>query len=832
MNERSRFRFNPGILPKLLICFLFLAALPLLVLGYIANRNLSKTGELAVRRAQEMGERNLRSAKAIGKTAIEDSVRSLDAKSTEAIELSTLGLAQDIARFLYERDKDVLMLASLVRDPARYLQFFLVSESDVVAPDPGNDQGGAAKSPELACANPENRTSWRHRPPLGFHKEPRALYREIAFVDLEGKERIKIAGGSVSNDLRDVSRREETYCKAEDYFSRLPNLRRGEIYVSRVVGPYVKGWLQFTPDGVKVPPESAYAGKENLGGARFEGIVRWATPVFDQNDEKIGYVTMALDHTHIMEFTNHMAPTEEGFTDTPDAGSGNYAFLWDDRDRCISHPRHFFICGYDPDTGREVPGWLSEETYGEAMRSGLPLDEFVKGLPSFRNFSQKKKGSKEQMQAGNISLDCRVLDTAPQCQGWHDGTEDGGSGSFLIFWSGLWKLTTYAAVPYYTGDYGKTKRGFGYVTVGANVDEFHKAANITRADIQKTIAKQSEDIARTTAENRGLIEAKSAGNRNAVTFITLVALLAVACASAALALGITKPLRRLTEVAAAMARGDLKQFIEVKSRDEVGQLARSFNEMAAAVAEVDQMKSEFVTIASHELRTPIHAMLLSVSGLLEGYSGKIDEEAREDLQLTREGIERLMRLVQDLLDLSRIEARKIELSLTSASLPEMIDKAVDEVSGLAVARGHVIVKDVRDDLPSIRVDRDRLVQAVINVLSNAIKYTPDGGKIAIDAHMEGASVIVSIADNGYGIPEWAQEDVFNKFFQADRIMSQKVGGSGLGLTITRGIVEEHGGTIWCESPLPEGMFDDLPVDEKRKGTVFVTRIPLRRLSSC
>jgi len=106
----------------------------------------------------------------------------------------------------------------------------------------------------------------------------------------------------------------------------------------------------------------------------------------------------------------------------------------------------------------------------------------------------------------------------------------------------------------------------------------------------------------------------------------------------------------------AMSRGQLDQHIVVRSRDEIARLAISFNEMAAAIAEVDRMKSEFVSIASHELRTPIHAMLLGVSGILEGYSGEIGEEVREDLQIVDEGITRLRGLVESLLDLSRIEA--------------------------------------------------------------------------------------------------------------------------------------------------------------------------------
>ena len=498
-------------------------------------------------------------------------------------------------------------------------------------------------------------------------------------MDLQGQERIKIANGRLSTDLVDVTKTGNTYCRAEDYFRHAQALKKGELYVSNVVGAYVKGWIHKTPKGIGVKPGSAYAGKENPNGKRFEGIIRWVTPVYAADDKKIGYLTMALDHVHVMEFTDHVTPTEERFTPLSDGGSGNYAWLWDNRDRNISHPRDFFICGHDPDTGREVPGWVSQETYDEYKKSGMSLRTFTARLPSFRAFTQKKLPAAEQIRAGTIALDCRILDTAPQCEGWHQGTEDGGSGSFVILWSGLWKLTTYAAVPYYTGQYGKSKRGFGYVTVGANVDEFHKDATVTKAKIEARLLKEAGEMEVKDAQNRTVMQQSAARNRTTMALITLLAVIGIIVISCVLSHGLIKPLRHLTAGALAMSRGQLEQTIEVKSTDEIGQLAATFNEMARSISELDKMKSDFVTIASHELRTPIQAMLLSISGVLEGYSGKIDEEVREDLQLARMGIERLMRLVEDLLNLSRIESRKIELALSTVRVEELVDQAIAQV---------------------------------------------------------------------------------------------------------------------------------------------------------
>lgn len=819
----SRFK-HPGILPKLLISFLFLSVIPLIVLGYLANNNLEDTGLEAARRAEEMGRANLRAAEDIGKTSIDDSVQALDRKSTEAIELRTVELARRVADFLYERDNDVLVLASLDPDPVEYLKIYRASNRDIIATDVSSDLKSKMIRP-LLSRNRENREAWRHRPPDNFHKISKPLYREITFVDLNGMEKIKIARGRVSDDLVDVSTKENTFCKAEDYFSHLTQLKPGEIYVSNVIGASLKGWLDRTPEGIRVRPGSAYAGKENPKGEKFEGIIRWATPVAGKNGKKIGYATMALDHTHVMEFTDHVMPTDERFTLHPDGGSGNYAFIWDNRDRCISHARDFFICGYDPGTGKEVPGWISQDSYDEYKKSALSLEEFTKNLPSFYNFSQKKAGAAEQMKEGNIALDCRILDTAPQCQGWHEGTEDGGSGSFLILWSGLWKLTTYAAIPYYTGAYGQSKRGFGYVTIGANVDDFHKDAHITRAKIESSISEQGSEIVATNSKSRQLIKDRVTRNRRMITIVTVIAGLAVIVTSVIMSLNIIKPLRRLTEGAVALSKGRYDQTIEVKSKDEIGRLSESFNEMAKAISEVDKMKSEFVTIASHELRTPIQAMLLGVSGILEGYSGEIDEEVREDLELARDGIERLMRLVADLLDLSRIEARKFELNVTDVSIAEVAGRAVEELSDLAKAHGHAIIKDIPDEVGYIKADRDRMAQVMINLLSNAIKYSPDNGTIVIKAENDHKEVVIFVADNGYGVPSRAKEDIFKKFFQADSIMSQKVGGSGLGLTITRGIVQKHGGSITCESPIPEGRFTAIPLGGERRGAVFIVRLP-------
>ncbi len=815
-----------GILQKILISFLAISLIPLLIFGYIGGENLRAFGLQAIQRTAQMGRDDLSHTSKLGDISIKDSVRALDIKSTEAIELRTVELAHRIADFLHERDNDILMLSTFAPSSRHYLAIYNTLNRDVIATDSAALSELERMAPAtITSSNPENSPQWRHTPPLNFKRVARPLYKEITFVDLQGHEQIKVANGRLSANLIDVTKAKNTYCKAEDYFRHVKLLKKGEIYVSNVVGAYVKGWIRKTPEGISVRPDSAYAGKENPQGKKFEGIIRWATPVYAADKRKIGYLTMALDHTHVMEFTDHIKPTEERFTALSDGGSGNYAWLWDNRDRNISHPRDFFICGYNPDTGKEVPGWVSQDTYDEYRKSQLSLEYFTTKLPSFRAFTHSKLPSAEQIKAGTVSLDCRILDTASQCEGWHEGTEDGGSGSFVIFWSGLWKLTTYAAVPYYTGQYGKSRRGFGYVTVGANVDEFHKDANITKAKIEAQITKISGEMGAKYAQTQQEMGQRVTHNRKTMALITVLAVISVIIISCLLSRGIIKPLKNLTDGARAMSRGNLDQSIEVKSNDEIGQLSATFNEMARSIASLDKMKSDFVTIASHELRTPIQAMLLSISGILEGYSGKIDAEVREDLQLAIIGIERLMRLVNNLLNLSRIEARITECTMTSVPIEEIVELAIVQVSDLLYAHRHVISRKIQPGLLTINGDKDQIVQVLINLLSNAIKYNPAGGRIHVGVEQRGGYLQLFVADNGYGVPPWAKEDIFKKFFQADNIMSHKVGGSGLGLTISKGIVENHNGTITCKSPIPDRGFTGFTLGGDRKGSIFIISLP-------
>lgn len=224
-----------------------------------------------------------------------------------------------------------------------------------------------------------------------------------------------------------------------------------------------------------------------------------------------------------------------------------------------------------------------------------------------------------------------------------------------------------------------------------------------------------------------------------------------------------------------------------------------------AEKEVYKLKSEFVSNLSHELRTPLTTIKSYVSYMLEGKMGALEEKLRNGLTFVNRSADRLIRLIDDLLDISRIETRLIEFEMKPFSLAEIIDNGVKELILLVEERHQTLRRQLPDDLPLIEGDQDRVTQVVINLLSNAIKYTPEGGSIVIQAEEEDEQVHVKVSDNGVGIPPSALSKIFERFYQADPALSRKVGGgSGLGLTISKEIIEGHGGKIWAESEDGQG----------------------------
>lgn len=251
-------------------------------------------------------------------------------------------------------------------------------------------------------------------------------------------------------------------------------------------------------------------------------------------------------------------------------------------------------------------------------------------------------------------------------------------------------------------------------------------------------------------------------------------------------------------------------------RDESGDLV-GFISVSTDITErrsIERMKDEFISIASHELRTPLAAIRGALGLLTGGIMAGVPREAHRMLEIALANTDRMIRLVSDLLDVDRINAGAAQLQLAECDLGELMQRAADEMSHAASQAGVTIV--TRPLHVTLLVDGDRVIQVLRNVLSNAIKFSPAGTSIEVDAKQPGEHrVIVSVRDRGPGIPTDYLDRVFERFLQVDSSDSRAKGGSGLGLTIARLIVEQHGGRIWAENA-PDG------------GAVLAFELPLRR----
>jgi signal transduction histidine kinase len=264
-----------------------------------------------------------------------------------------------------------------------------------------------------------------------------------------------------------------------------------------------------------------------------------------------------------------------------------------------------------------------------------------------------------------------------------------------------------------------------------------------------------------------------------------------------LARGMTQPLRDMAGAARRMARGDYGTTVQVRSRDEVGQLAAAFNRMAGEMEGLERLRRDLVANVSHELKTPISALRAQMENLLDG----VEEPNPVLLGVMLQQADRLTRLVDQLLDLSRMESGDLALSLEPVQLGRLVDRVLSEVSVARPERARTLAvrNDVPPDLPPVEADQERIHQVLFNLLDNAFRFTPDGGSVRVRASLANGSCEVSVEDTGPGIPPEHLPLVFERFYRVDPSRSRDDGGTGIGLAIARSIVEAHGGKIWAES---------------------------------
>ena len=276
------------------------------------------------------------------------------------------------------------------------------------------------------------------------------------------------------------------------------------------------------------------------------------------------------------------------------------------------------------------------------------------------------------------------------------------------------------------------------------------------------------------------------------------AFLTALAVSTFISLRIVKPIRALAEAAERIAKGAYAARVPATGSDEIAVLGSAFNEMATALESAERKRRELLSDVAHELRTP----LATVEGYLEGLADGVVPADRETWSLLRNETGRLRRLVDDLAKVSRAEERQLDLHSTPSKPGLLVAAAVQAAAAAYAAKGVALGTKLDRRLPSVDVDPDRIAEVLANLLDNALRHTPTGGRVEVVAAGRGKQVELVVADTGEGIAPEHLDRVFERFYRVDRARSRDQGGSGIGLAIARALVEAHGGQLWAESSGP------------------------------
>ena len=292
--------------------------------------------------------------------------------------------------------------------------------------------------------------------------------------------------------------------------------------------------------------------------------------------------------------------------------------------------------------------------------------------------------------------------------------------------------------------------------------------------------------------------------RNRMLTVFVTAAIGVLFMAALLSGLITRPIGALSDGIERMGRGDYGTPVHVRGRGEMADLAAAFNNMSEKVRTLDETRSQFVANASHELKTPLATMKILVESMLyeEDMEPGVQKEFLGDID--RE-IDRLSSVVGDLLTLARIDSRKLTLSRAPMSLAEVAEETAKSLKPLAEKQGIALSVEVRDPC-HLEGDAERLRQVCYNLISNALKYTQEGGEVHVCLERNGRDAVLTVRDTGIGISEEDLPHIFERFYRADKARSRagETGGTGLGLSIVRQIVRLHAGTVTVRSAPGEG----------------------------
>jgi len=261
---------------------------------------------------------------------------------------------------------------------------------------------------------------------------------------------------------------------------------------------------------------------------------------------------------------------------------------------------------------------------------------------------------------------------------------------------------------------------------------------------------------------------------------------------------IVTPIQRLLVASRRVASGHYAERVPATETDELGALAAQFNTMAAELEAAERRRVALIGDVAHELRTP----LATIEGYTEGLLDGVVAPGAETWALLHDEVGRLRRLVQDLQELSRAEARQLPLHMRPYHPGELAEQAMARIAPQFAEKGIALTSDIPADLPAVQADGDRIIQVLINLLGNALRYTPSGGYVRVSAERQDGAVAFHIADTGIGIAPEHLPHLFERFYRVDKARSRALGGSGIGLTIARALVEAHEGRIWAASPGP------------------------------
>ncbi len=259
---------------------------------------------------------------------------------------------------------------------------------------------------------------------------------------------------------------------------------------------------------------------------------------------------------------------------------------------------------------------------------------------------------------------------------------------------------------------------------------------------------------------------------------------------------IVSPVQRLTSAAQKIAAGDLSQRIPTQSQDEIGTLATSFNQMADSLAKHEELRRNLIADIAHELRTPLTVIQGNLEAMLDG----VLLASPQEIATLRDETALLARLVSDLRLLSLAEAGQLKLERVKTDPAELVARAVEPFRLQAQSSQVELAMDIKSNLPLIHVDADRIAQVIRNLVSNALRHTPSGGRVKVACGKDNSqSLFITVSDTGEGIPPDDLPFVFDRFYRADKSRSRASGGSGIGLAIAKQLVEAHGGKVWVES---------------------------------